>query len=151
MRHYELIQRKNVRCVSDCVMQSAWAAEEETWSPPGFWNFDIFLLNFYKKSFFLGFELVKWNFTSFGPPWKNLFGCRWKNPLFPPSWKNLSDAQGRAIDRIVFSRCVPLSRVAAVVKTALLQCHVHGLTKLSSESLYGRREAEGDHRAWFIR
>jgi len=25
------------------------------------------------------FELVNWNFTTVGSPWKNAFGCPWKN------------------------------------------------------------------------
>jgi len=30
------------------------------------------------------FEWVKCSFTTFGPPWYNLFGYSWKSSLLPP-------------------------------------------------------------------
>jgi len=30
-------------------------------------------------------------FHHWWPPWKNLFGYPWKNPLLDPTWKNPSD------------------------------------------------------------
>jgi len=61
--------------------------------PPGFWNF-IFLLYFsQKKDRFLSFEKEKWKSHHFWPPWKNVCGYRWKNPLVGPG-KNPSDNHG---------------------------------------------------------
>jgi len=39
------------------------------------------------KKLFFSFDWVKWKFTTFSSPWKNLFGYTWKNPLLPPPGK----------------------------------------------------------------
>ena len=74
----------------DGVQKQTWASkgeeQEGTLSPSGFENLKFFLLAFYQKKIFFSFEWVKWNFTIFGPLWKNLFGYPWENPQFPP-WK----------------------------------------------------------------
>jgi len=45
---------------------------------------DIFLLNLAKKGCFIGFEWVKSNFDTFGPPGKP-FWLPLENPLFSPT------------------------------------------------------------------
>jgi len=52
----------------------------------GFWNLTFSWYIFSKKGYFLTFESEKWNFTTFTPPWKRLFGYLRRNPLeaYPP-------------------------------------------------------------------
>jgi len=60
-------------------------------------KFDIFLITFVEKCFSLCFELVKWNFTTAGPPpGKMLLVTIRKNKLLPPPphGKNSSCAHG---------------------------------------------------------
>jgi len=58
--------------------------------PLGILNLKLFLIGFQKKFFFLSFECEKWNFVTFGSPWKIIFGY-WKNPLLATPGKNPPD------------------------------------------------------------
>ena len=86
-------------------------ASERGWRrglAPWILKFDIFLFNFQqKKAVLIVFELVKWNYTTVGPPGKNVFGHPWKkSTIGPPLEKNPPTPMTRYLYKVHSRRCL---------------------------------------------
>jgi len=66
----------------------SWASEGRGQGPLDF-EISYFAINFLVENVFLLVELVKWNFTTIGPPGKMFLATSWKNPLLVPLEKLL--------------------------------------------------------------
>jgi len=66
---------------------NTWFHTLDIGNPPGYWNLTFSYCLFSKKVVFFIVLREKNEMYHFCPPWKNIFGFLWKNPLLVLPWK----------------------------------------------------------------